>query len=316
MEIRALETPLKVSGLNKKYGNTEVLRNLDLQVSRGAVHGLVGLNGSGKTTTLNCILGLQSYNSGEISVLGHQPSRLYQSNGNVVAIFDTPCIHPNLTVRQVLEQAKLLCTSPVRTCQDVEELLSIRKYSDYKIKHLSLGNRRRASIAQALLGNPAFIVLDEPFNGLDAEGVDDVLALIKQLNQEQGISFLLSSHQLPYLEQVCSHLAILHKGEIALSDEISNIFENKYTQLSISCNESQRAVLLLQNDPDIQIKNLEELKTNNFSSKFHLELELQSIASSQINHLLVNQGIEVHELIIRKQTLSSLFRDLTSGTEQ
>jgi len=123
---------------------------------------------------------------------------LHSAKGKVVGIFDTPSLHLNLTVRQSLNHAALLVESQSRTPAQVEALLGIEKISNFKVKHLSLGNKRRASIAQALLGSPDLIILDEPFNGLDAGGVDDVLALIKNLNQEEGTSFLLSSHQLPY----------------------------------------------------------------------------------------------------------------------
>ena len=104
-------------------------------------------------------------------------------------------------MRQNLEHASLL-TATARTPKQVEKLLGIEKFAKFKLRKLSLGNKRRASIAHALIGNPDLIILDEPFNGLDAGGVDDVLALIRQLNETDGTSFLLSSHQLPYLENI------------------------------------------------------------------------------------------------------------------
>src|SRR5688500_9161695 len=249
-------TPLVVKGLYKSYASTQVLHGLNLEVTQGAIHGLVGLNGSGKTTTLECILGLNRITQGQISVLGYQPHQLYQAQGAVVAIFDAPCLHPGLTVRQVLEHARLLCAEPLRSCEEVEQLLGISRYSAYKISHLSLGNRRRAAIAQALLGNPAFIVLDEPFNGLDVDGVDEVLALIKRLNQEQGTTFLLSSHQLPYLEEICSHLSILHKGQISLSGEINKIFSHKHARYLLNCHDTALAVELMQQMPGVSLLNL------------------------------------------------------------
>ncbi|MCG8506334.1 MAG: ABC transporter ATP-binding protein, partial [Sphingomonadales bacterium] len=192
-------SPLTVSGLQKSYGDFPVLHGLELEITPHAIMGLVGLNGSGKTTTIECLLGLQGFDAGTVNVLDHAPDKLHRLQGDVVAVFDSPSLYPNLTLQQCLEHASLLCPNPVRSVQEVETLLSIEKFHKFKIRQLSLGNKRRASIAQALLGNPKFIILDEPFNGLDAEGVDDVLALIGRLNQEFGTSFLLSSHQLPYL---------------------------------------------------------------------------------------------------------------------
>jgi ABC-type multidrug transport system ATPase subunit len=310
-----LATPLVVKELHKSYARTQVLHGLDLEVTQGAIHGLVGLNGSGKTTTLECVLGLNQITQGQVSVLGYQPNQLHQAKGAVVAIFDAPCLHPGLTVRQVLEHARLLCAEPLRSCDEVEQLLGISRYSAYKISHLSLGNRRRAAIAQALLGNPAFIVLDEPFNGLDVDGVDEVLALIKRLNQERGTTFLLSSHQLPYLEEICSHLTILHKGRISLSGEIRNIFAHKHARYLLNCNNTALAAGLLQKIAGVSLLNLAELEQQGFPANELIQVEVLGISSADINFQLVTQGVEVVELIIKKHTLATLFRDLTSGAE-
>ena len=120
--------------------------------------------------------------------------------------------------------------------EEVEEKLGISRYRNYKVKNLSLGNRRRASIAQALIGKPDFIILDEPFSSLDAGGVDDLLLLIKELNRKEGITFLLASHQLPYLEQICTHVSILHEGAIALSIRIEELFELEHTRAILHTN--------------------------------------------------------------------------------
>ena len=307
--------PLVVKDLRKSYAGTQVLHDVNLEVTQGAIHGLVGLNGSGKTTTLECILGLNRITQGQIAILGYQPQQLYRAQGAVVAIFDSPCLHPGLTVRQVLEHARLLCAEPLRACDEVEQLLGISRYSAYKVSQLSLGNRRRAAIAQALLGNPAFIVLDEPFNGLDVDGVDEVLALIKRLNREHGTTFLLSSHQLPYLEEICSHLSILHKGRISLSGEIRSIFAHKHARYLLNCNNTALAVGLLQAMPGVSLLNLAELEQQGFPSGKAIEIEVLDVSSADINFQLVTAGAEVLELIIRKHTLATLFRDLTGGAD-
>ena len=305
MSEPASGSPLRVSGLGKHYGEFEVLRELSLELRHGAVHGLVGLNGSGKTTTLECILGLQTFNRGAFEVLGLPPSDLYRSRGRVVGIFDTPSLHPNLTVQQSLQHALLLCDKPQRSIAEVEELLGITRYRNFKIRHLSLGNRRRASIAQALLGNPELIILDEPFNGLDAEGVDDVLALIQSLNQDHGTAFLLSSHQLPYLEQICTHLAILHRGSIAVSDSVSALFSRQQTRLQIRCEPVSRALSLLHGAGHPSFALADDGVT--------LSGEPGSASPAELNQLLVNAGIAVHELVQQRASLTSLFHQITSS---
>jgi len=297
------ESPLKVRKLYKSYGSFDVIRDLNLELTCNSIHGLVGLNGSGKTTTLECILGTQGFNGGKIEILGHSPSQLYKARGAIVGIFDTPSLHPNLTVRQSLEHARLLCDKPVRTCEEVESLLGVSKYRKFKIRHLSLGNKRRASIAHALIGNPELIVLDEPFNGLDAEGVDDVLQLIRQLNQEHGTAFLLSSHQLPYLEQICSHLAILHKGTIALNDRIETLFESNKTRIIIHCNQPELATELIESNDLAKLDSAEGSL---------LQFELTNGAAAIINKVLVSAGVEVSELSQKQESLASLFHQITS----
>lgn len=295
---------LSVSNLHKSYGDFRVIEGLDLRVETGAIHGLVGLNGSGKTTTLECLLGLQQFNSGTIELLGLAPQQIHRSQGRIVAIFDTPSLNPNLTVRQCLQHASLLCPNISRSCDDVESLLGIESYANFKIKNLSLGNKRRASIAQALLGNPELIILDEPFNGLDAGGVDDVLNLISRFNDEHGTTFLLSSHQLPYLEQICSHLAILHRGQIRINDSKEVLLRESASKVTVRTTQLAQAREVLADNRDIEVLDSEDAEL--------LQLSLKNLDSTSVNSVLVSAGIPVSELIPHRASLDSLFRQATS----
>lgn len=297
---------LSISSLSKSYGSHEVLKQLDLAVERHAVHGLVGLNGSGKTTTLECLLGLQTFNDGAIELLGLPPANLHRAIGRVVAIFDQPSLNPNLTVRQCLQQAAILAESTRRSCDEAEELLGIGRYSDFKIKNLSLGNKRRASIAQALLAEPELVILDEPFNGLDAGGVEDILALIGELNRESGTTFLLSSHQLPYLERICSHIAILNNGAIARNGSVEALLD-KQQLIRLVSSQVKDAQAALEKLNGIEIIGGDE---------HHLMLESTELASSELNKILVSQNIPVSELVLQKASLENLFHEITGGQRQ
>ena len=296
---------LRVRGLCKRYGVVPVLQGLDLDLPAAAVLGLVGLNGSGKTTTIECVLGLQDFQQGEVSVLEHGPGELFRLQGDIVAIFDSPSVAPHLTVRQCLEHARRLCPRPVRSCAEVERLLGIEAYRGYRIRQLSLGNRRRVSIAHALLGEPRLILLDEPFNGLDAGGVDQVLALIGELNRESGASFLLSSHQLPYLEQVCSHIAILHQGCIAAAGELQGLLADSGARVILHSTEPAVARQLLADDGRVEV--LEA------SADGGLTLRLNDWRSDQLVAHLVAHDVPVAELIRQRASLDGLFRELTAG---
>lgn len=307
MNRNASADVLSVNGLVKNYGQHEVLRGLDLSVRHGAIHGLVGLNGSGKTTTLECLLGLQKFDAGTVRALDFQPHELHLAKGRVVAIFDTPSLNPNLTVQQCLQQAALLCPDIRRSTGEVQRLLHIEQFASFRIKQLSLGNKRRASIAQALLGQPELILLDEPFNGLDAAGVDDVLALIKQLNSETGASFLLSSHQLPYLEQVCTHLAILHQGQIRISAPVDELLRSSGTHIRLAAHDSAALEAALAQLANIRIERQDE------SGYWHVELT--SGDSATLNKALLDRGVVLGELMVENPSLEKLFRQHTKVAE-
>ncbi len=299
---------LSLHNLQKSYGRHSVLRGVDLQVDAGNIHGLVGLNGAGKTTTLQCLLGLQPFNNGDIKVLGYEPKHLYRSAGKVAAVFDQPCLHPDLTVRRALEYAQLTCGNPEPLAAAlIEQQLGIERYRDFKIKQLSLGNQRRASIGQALIGQPQLLILDEPFNGLDAGGVEDVLELIRTLNQSQGTTFLLASHQLGYLQQVCSHMAFLHEGSMVVNSSVEALLADHSERITLQTPDTSLALSTLSN-----IKGVELIDDNHHK----ITLALNGISSGEVNRQLVLAGVEVSELQRYKHSLEAVFHRLTKGSTE
>ena len=184
-------------------------------------------------------------------------------------------------------------------------LLGLSRYGSFKIRSLSLGNRRRASIAHALLGNPKLVLLDEPFNGLDAGGVDEVLALIKTLNRDFGTSFLLSSHQLPYLQSVCSHLSILHGGHIVASGSLDELLQGSDAKLIVRTPDIARAQALLE-----QLDGILSVVSDTGS----LTVTLATAKPAAVNQALVSAGIPVDELVHVRASVESLFRELTSAS--
>ena len=302
------QTPaLLISGLRKAYGNLDVLTGVDLTLAPGGIQGLVGLNGSGKTTTLECMLGLQRYDQGEVSVLGLKPTDLCTAQGRVTAVFDSPSLNPNLTVRQCLQHARILSRHAQRHPEELEKLLGLCQFSHFPIKTLSLGNKRRASIAHALISEPDLVILDEPFNGLDAGGVDEVLLLIKSLNQERGTSFLLSSHQLPYLEDICSHLAILHEGKIIQSGEKSALLRSETSKVRLRTTDPVGAVSTLQTIPDISCQP--------GATDEEIWVSSDTMTAAAINSHLAQHQIPVYELATERASLGSLFRRLTQESD-
>ena len=284
-----------------------MLTGVDLTLAPGGIQGLVGLNGSGKTTTLECMLGLQRYDQGEVSVLGLKPTDLCTAQGRVTAVFDSPSLNPNLTVRQCLRHAIILSRHAQRQPEELEKLLGLCQFSNFPIKTLSLGNKRRTSIAHALISEPDLVILDEPFNGLDAGGVDEVLLLIKSLNRERGTSFLLSSHQLPYLEDICSHLAILHEGKIIRSGEKSALLRSETSKVRLRTTDPVGAVSTLQTIPDISCQP--------GATDEEIWVSSDTMTAAAINSHLAQHQIPVYELATERASLGSLFRRLTQESD-
>ncbi len=297
-------TTLSIDNLHKRYGSHNVLNGLSLAIEPNSIVGLVGLNGSGKTTTIECLLGLQQFQDGAISVLGTSPKDIFQLKGRVAAVFDQPCLYPGLSVRQSSMHTKFVLQNHSSEPVALEDSFRLSRYRKFKTKRLSFGNKRRTAIMQALIGPPDFVVFDEPFIGLDAEGVEDVLHIIKEENNDRGTTFLLASHQLPYLERICTHIAILHEGSIALHDKIENLLTSNTLSVRVRSPQcTEIAELALAN---------QKIDLITRRSDDTVELSLRDLNSSELNRLLVESGISVSELEVVRQSLNSLFRSITN----
>jgi ABC-2 type transport system ATP-binding protein len=293
--------PLHIEGLVKRYGRLEVLRGLDLSLPAGGVYGLVGLNGSGKTTTIECALGLNRFTTGRISILGGPPERIFRTRGRVGVVFDTPCLHPTLTVRQTLLHARLVTGPRSRPPEELERLLGIEAYRSVRIRTLSLGNRRRAALAHALVGRPSLVIFDEPFNGLDAGGVDDLVAIIGDLAAREGTTFFLASHQLAYLERICTHMGILSGGVIARGGTVGELLAGRKDLLRVRVDDPERARAVLAACQGVRLVA--------GASEGRLHVELDGMTPGAVNRTLIRAGLEVSELAAEPPTLAAIFRE-------
>jgi len=224
---------LAVRGLVKRYGTFAAADGVDLAVERGQAFGLLGPNGSGKTTVLSCALGLFRLTSGESHVLGVSSDEIWRLGGRLACVFDTPALLPGHTVAQNLAYQRRLrgphgmeggagsgigfssAVGAGRTIDEARalELVGLASLASRRASGLSLGQKKRLSLAAALAGEPELIVLDEPLSGLDPMGVRDVLALLREL-VARGITLVVSSHRLLEMQTLLTHLAVLHKGRV------------------------------------------------------------------------------------------------------
>lgn len=228
---------LETEKLSKSYGRFKALDGLDVHVPQGAIYGLVGKNGAGKTTLIRIVCGLQSPTSGGFSIYGVPSSgRINSARARIGAVVETPSIYSDMSARDNLRMQYRVLGLPSEA--DIERLLALVGLSDTgrkKAGHFSLGMRQRLGIAVALAGSPDLLILDEPINGLDPQGIIEVRELILKLNRELGITVMVSSHNLDELSRIATHYGFINEGRTVR--EISS------AELDKACRKCMRLVV-------------------------------------------------------------------------
>lgn len=212
-----MEYVLTTSALSKKYRKFEALKDLTMHIPKGAIYGFVGRNGAGKTTLIRVICGLQEPTLGEYTLYGisNKDRQISKSRHRMGAVVETPSIYLDMTAEDNLKQQALVLGLPsYESIPEILKLVGLENTGKKKARNFSLGMKQRLGIAVALIGNPDFIVLDEPINGLDPQGIVEIRELILKLNREHGITVLISSHILGELSKLATHYGFIEKGHI------------------------------------------------------------------------------------------------------
>ena len=212
-----MEYVLTTSALSKKYRRFEALKDFSIHIPKGAIYGFVGRNGAGKTTLIRVICGLQEPTSGGYSLYGipNTDKRILRARRRMGAVVETPSIYLDMTAEDNLRQQALVLGLPsFESIPEILKLVGLAHTGKKKVRNFSLGMKQRLGIAVALIGNPDFIVLDEPINGLDPQGIVEIRELILKLNREHGITVLISSHILGELSKLATHYGFIEKGHI------------------------------------------------------------------------------------------------------
>jgi len=295
---------LEVRGLSKHYGDQVALGGIDFEVLQGQIFGLLGPNGSGKTTTLNCALGLLHPTSGSVRILGQPSQHIYETRGRVAVVFDKPVLLPSHTISQNLKYGERLRNQTVgRKASEVLKLVGLVGLEDRKAGQLSLGQMRRLSIALALAGNPELLVLDEPLAGLDPIGVREIMALLARLRDE-GLTLLVSSHRLFEMERLLTHAGVLIQGKLAAIGSLEELLG---------------AAGRIRAEVDAPERALELAHQNSWKvlAQRGQELTLDSGApAEEVNQALVQAGIGVKRLTPARSSLPDLFEQLVDAQEQ
>jgi ABC-2 type transport system ATP-binding protein len=215
---------VEIAHLTKLYKNGRGINDLSLDIKMGQVYGLLGPNGSGKTTTMKVMAGLVRANSGTVTIFGHNPGEdMENAMRSVGCLIETPSFYPYLTARQNLEIIrKLYQDIPQARIAHMLELTGLSSNADEKAEKFSLGMKQRLGLAMTLLSDPELLILDEPCNGLDIEGMADVRDIIRK-QSEKGRTILISSHLAWEIEQVCTHVAVIRDGALLNSAAVSEL---------------------------------------------------------------------------------------------
>ena len=298
-----METILSLKNLDKKFGRVHAVNNLSFDIQKGNVYGILGPNGSGKSTTLGIILNVVNKTSGEFSWFDGTIST-HQALKKVGAIIERPNFYPYMTAIQNLS---LICKIKEISTEKIEEKLKIvnlfeRRNS--KFKTYSLGMKQRLAIASALLNNPEILILDEPTNGLDPQGIHEIREIIQKI-AKNGTTILLASHLLDEVEKVCSHVVVIRDGVKLYSGRVDKMSAS-HGLFELNTNEPKNKLISILNNNS----NIGSVKEEGDYIIAYLTEEMEA---SEINNYLFKNGITVSHLVKRKPSLEEQFLDLTNN---
>ena len=301
-----MEYILETQGLTKVYGTKEAAKDVDLHIREGQIYGLIGRNGAGKTTIMRMISGLSTPTSGSYSLFGKTGYAMGRALRNVGVLIESPGLYPRLSAR---ENLKIKCIgSGVRARGYVEELLKTVGLENTDMKKpagsYSLGMRQRLGIGLALVGDPKFLILDEPINGLDPQGIAEIRQTLLKLRDEKGITIMISSHILDELSKVADCFGIIHEGR--LLDEFSS------EELHRRCGQY---VLIRTDDPEAAARALGGLGIGGVTTETDGTLRVSGHLdeTADMARALVGAGVALKEMRLQSLSLEDYYLNVTGG---
>lgn len=297
-----METILTISNLDKRFGRIHAVKNVSFEIKKGNVYGILGPNGSGKSTTLGIILNVVNKSYGSYSWFGGA-METHDALKKVGAIIERPNFYPYMSA---YDNLKLVCKikgAAEHKIYEKLELVGLLERKDSKFRTFSLGMKQRLAIASALLSDPEILILDEPTNGLDPQGIRQIRDIIKQI-AAMGTTILLASHLLDEVEKVCSHVVVLRKGEMLYSGTVNGMISNEgFFELQAADNNELKTILL-------QHPAISKIEDNDEKLTAYLK---EPLDSASLNRYLFEKGIYLSHLVSRKHSLEEQFLQLTSN---
>ena len=297
-----MENILECKNLCKTFGKKQILHNVSFEIKKGDILGFIGPNGAGKTTTIKLILGLQSITSGKVLINGYDIEKEFtKAIEKVGAIVENPDMYMYMSgydnLKLVANMYKGITTKRI---DEVVKLVKLENRINDKVSKYSLGMRQRLGIAQAILHNPNLLILDEPTNGLDPEGIKEMRELLVDLAKKEEMAILISSHNLAELDNFCNKICIIKNGEIIETNEITAIKKDI---------EHQQFIVEIDNTKDI--KNLYSEATIINDKIFKITMKKENVPNLVVN--LVNNNIKIYEIKEDEKSLEDAFFERTGG---
>jgi ABC-2 type transport system ATP-binding protein len=296
-----LETILSIRNLHKRYGRVHAVNNVSLEIIKGNVYGILGPNGSGKSTTLGIVLNVVNKTSGEYHWFDGK-LETHDALKKVGAIIERPNFYPYMTARENLQLVCKIKNIPYNKVDEKLELVGLSERADSKFRTFSLGMKQRLAIASALLNDPEILILDEPTNGLDPQGIHQIRDLIKRI-AALGTTILLASHLLDEVEKVCSHVLVLRRGQILYSGRVDGMSSNQ-AYFELKADDNEKLIDALRIHPNHGKTSVEDDKV-----LFHTTA---GVAPQDLNRYLFNAGITLGHLCLRRNSLEEQFLELTA----
>lgn len=299
MEKNCIET----HGLDYAYEKKLILKNLNLKVPAGSIYGFLGPNGAGKTTTIRLLLGLLHSSAGKISILGNnirdKQLEVFSQTGSLI---ETPSLYGHLSGYENMELCRRLAGASKDRIKTVLNTVGMLEHAHTKTRKCSLGMKQRLGLALALIHRPKLLILDEPTNGLDPNGIIEMRKLLIFLNREYGKTIFLSSHMLSEVEHIATHAGVIHQGELKFQGTIQELRQQNQAQLRIETNRPQKAADLLKEKAiEVGVVNGQYLEI--------AVTDQRKIA--ELNSYLITNGLDIYGLSLKQQTLENTFLNLT-----
>ncbi len=295
---------LKIDNLQKSYGSIKAVKNLTLSIESGMIFGLLGPNGSGKTTTLGILLGVLVNDAGSFTWFEDKYGEAHRKK--IGAILETPNFYPYL---DAIDNLKIV--AKIKQAQNVNleallELVDLSHRKNSKFSSYSLGMKQRLAIASALIGDPEVLIFDEPTNGLDPQGIAEVRHILKKI-AVSGKTVIMASHILDEVEKICTHVGIMKFGKLLATGPVGSILnDDMYGEIGALDMERLR----------VELSQLEGITITSYNG-LYIECTINNgMTAEQINRVLSNKGIYVNHLVVRKQKLEEEFLQITSDSNQ